>query len=280
MNQQSPNIETLEDSRQWRLYFRIGAKGFDALLFNPAPDQPMRCVSHKLAPEADLLPALEAFVYDNPLLLSDFGSVTVAVETPHFVLTPQSVKSGDMAHEILAESFPEGTIDGTAVNDVTNCLTATPINVTFQLEEKLLTFLRRTFHNPKIVHHLTPLLNYFASRRKEGNYARTYVQVSENSIDIIIFRESAVGLCNRFSYNDLDDAVYYILAARQSVGDLDPDKDEIYLCGDRNLRLQLTGRLEKFVKNILPVIFPPALFRKAREVMDAPFDLILMPICE
>ncbi|MDE6266101.1 MAG: DUF3822 family protein [Muribaculaceae bacterium] len=278
------NVSTapaLENPQSWSLFLRIGPSGFDALLHNPAPEQPMRGIRQGCPEGNDLLPALETFVYDNPLLLSDFRSVTILLETPRFTLIPNGVESPVMQRDILSLSLPGGVDPDERENVLTDEVKSVPVEIACLPEEKMLTFLRRTFHNPRIMNHLTPLLEYFGSRRKEGNHARTYVQMRERGLDIIIFRESTVGLCNTFTYSTMDDAAYLILAARQTVGDLDPDNDEIYLCGDLQQRLELGSRLGQFVKNILPVIFPPALFRKSRGVMDIPFDLILMPLlCE
>lgn len=239
----------------------------------------MRGISERRSEQPDMLPALEGFVYDNPLLLSDFGSVTVIIESSRFVLIPQGVTDENMTADVFRNSLPE-TENSADSELLTNNLPAAALSIAFQPGDKLLTFLRRTFHNPRIVHHLTPLLSYFATRRREGNHARTFVQVGADRLDVIIFRDAGVVLCNGFSYSTTDDAAYYILASRQLAGDLDPDNDEIYLCGDREKRQELSARLGEFVKNILPVIFPPALFRRGRDVMDMPFDLILMPLCE
>ncbi|MDE7153405.1 MAG: DUF3822 family protein [Muribaculaceae bacterium] len=276
---ESPIQHTIDQPQQWNLCLRIGPDSFDALLFNPNSDLPMRGFSRQLPPQSELLPALETFVYDNPLLLNDFGSVTILLDTPRFTLAPIGAISPEICSGILSESLPdeETTPTGDTFFDT---LSNPPLNIIFQPEEKLLTFLRRTFHNPKITHALRPLLTYFASRRKAGNHARTFVQIRQTSLDVIIFRENNLALCNRFIYSNISDAVYYILASRQAITDLDPDNDEIYICGDRDRRLELTPRLAEFIKNILPVIFPPALFRKARKIMQMPFDLLIMPLCE
>lgn len=280
MTQNSSQNTTIDNPGQWSLFLRVAPSGFDALLYNPAPEIPMRGIRHSLPQQTDLLPALETFVYDNPLLLSDFGQVTILLETPRFALIPRSVETDQMRRDIMAHSIMDGISSDEEDNILTDTLSQTPLTITYLPDEKTLTFLRRTFHNPRIHHHLTPTVDYFASRRKEGNHARTFVQIRDTSLDIIIFRESSVALCNTFTFSNINDAAYFILASRQSVGDLDPDNDEIYICGEREMRLELGGRLERFVKNILPVIFPPSLFRKSRNVMDMPFDLILMPLCE
>lgn len=276
---ESPNQNILAEPQQWNLCLRIGQDRFDALLCNPAPETPMQGISRPLPPQTDLLPALETFVYDNPVLLSDFSSVTILLETPRFTLAPVEAQSAELCRNILRESLPDST-PSTAGETFYDSLDTPPLNIIFEPEQKLLTFLRRTFHNPRLTHSLRPLIAYFASRRKAGNHARTFVHLQPASLDVVIFRENTAAICNRFSYSNIDDAVYYILASRQVVADLDPDNDEIYLCGDRERRLELAPRLGRFVKNIMPVIFPPALFRKARGVMAMPFDLLLLTLCE
>ena len=278
MNESPLTKEMLENPADWELCLRVSDTDVYALLHHHTGGGAMIGRSISIAPGNDPLPQLETFVYDNPLLLSDFRSVTVVVETSGFTLTPLSVKDEDVQRDVFQNSLPD--LAGKNFETVTNSLTNPPLNIVFAPSEKLLTFVRRTFHNPRIVSHLTPLLNYFALRRKEGNQARTFIQLRRQSLDVVIFQGNAPALCNRFEFSHVDDAVYYVLACRRSVGDLDPDNDEIYISGDLERRRDMSPLLGKFVKNILPVIFPPSLFRQAREVMDAPFDLILVPLCE
>ena len=59
---------------------------------------------------------------------------------------------------------------------------------------------------------------------------------------------------------------------------LDPLTDSILLSGDRDLREQLNQMLRAYHARVMPVIFPPEMFKAGREAMSAPFDLIVAPL--
>jgi hypothetical protein len=52
------------------------------------------------------------------------------------------------------------------------------------------------------------------------------------------------------------------------------------VCGDVALREQIMPELRRFVNYVMPVIFPSTMFRAGKEALNAPFELILLPLCE
>ena len=76
-----------------------------------------------------------------------------------------------------------------------------------------------------------------------------------------------------------DDAVYFALNAWTTYG-LDQLTDELQLAGDGDLRAAMTPALRKFVKFVMPVVYPAAAMRLGRNAMQAPLDLILLALCE
>lgn len=76
-----------------------------------------------------------------------------------------------------------------------------------------------------------------------------------------------------------DDALYYLMAALHTC-DLSPADVEIMLCGDNALRQKLTPMLRKFVGYVMPVVIPSAIFRAGKDALEAPFPLMLIPLCE
>ena len=86
-------------------------------------------------------------------------------------------------------------------------------------------------------------------------------------------------LANTFSFSDPMDAVYYILACRNRIG-LDPHNDELLLSGDASVREKILPMLRTYLARVMPMIFPPQMFKSGKDAMIAPFDLIVTPICE
>ena len=56
--------------------------------------------------------------------------------------------------------------------------------------------------------------------------------------------------------------------------------DEMHITGDKQTRNILLPELRQYVRNVMQVIFPADLLRLGNDVMAAPFDLIILPLCE
>ena len=83
-----------------------------------------------------------------------------------------------------------------------------------EIPRPLAGFLRRTFDNPPILHHLTPLCRYFHGKGRLGNSGRMYAHFHKGQVDIISFSRSTVAVANSYRYRDPMDAIYYIMACR------------------------------------------------------------------
>ena len=86
-------------------------------------------------------------------------------------------------------------------------------------------------------------------------------------------------MANTFHFKNPDDAVYYLLACRKNLG-LDPYNDDLSLAGDQSIREKLMPMLRSFIARVIPVIFPPQMFKAGKDAMLAPFDLIVTPLCD
>ncbi len=141
-----------------------------------------------------------------------------------------------------------------------------------EIPRPLAGFLRRTFDNPPILHHLTPLCRYFHGKGRLGNSGRMYAHFHKGQVDIISFSRSTVALANSYRYRDPMDAIYYIMACRNMAG-LDPMADELFLCGDTAVREETTPQLREYLAYVMPVIFPSAVFKTGKTHFQHLFTL-------
>lgn len=106
-----------------------------------------------------------------------------------------------------------------------------------------------------------------------------YVNLRRDAMDIIVLGNDSLRMANTFRFRDIMDAVYYIMACRDML-DLDPAGNELLIAGDEALRDEITPILRKFLGYVMPVV-PPAYVPKDDEQWGkAPFDLIILPLCE
>lgn len=267
--------ELISNPRLWRLALRIDATTLHVVLFCSVEDNSLIYREIPLDVTASSLQkAIEEAIYDNPLLLSDFARVDCVVETDKFTLIPSEIDDADLKERIFKETFT--TFDGTIIE---NNLNGLKTNILMGIDEDLVNFLRRTFNNPSILHHLTPLCTYFHRKSRLGNSGKMYAYLKKDSLDIITFGKDSLLLANTFSFSQPVDAIYYILACREMLH-LDAGSDEMLIAGDNTLREAITPTLREYLAYVMPVIFPSAMFKAGKESLNAPFDLIVLPLCE
>ena len=259
----------------WQLALRLSQRQMDVLLYSPMESNSLIYRSVELDAEVPTrLKAIEAAVYDNPLLLSDFRRVSVIVENREFMVIPPEVESDEERLTLMETAYP-----GFGGKLYCNELGATNASMILGLDGDVAGFLERTFFNVKIYSHLTPLCRYFVSAGKRANVCRVYANLRAGAVDIVIVDHGEVKLLNTMACREWMDSVYYILASYKTLN-LNAMKTELLICGSAEVREDVMPMLRNYVGSVMPVVFPSEMFKAGRDAMKAPFDLIVLPLCE
>ena len=269
------NKELIAEPRLWRLAMRIGIDALDVVLYSTIDDNSFIYRHIALSNEASQVKALEEIIYENPLLLSDFLRIDCVIDTNCYVVAPAEICSVEVQEKVLAASFPE-----VECQMIVNNITEQSANILMGVDEKLLNFLRRTFNNPRIHHYLSPLCRYFIHKSRRGNSTKIYAHLREKSMDLLVCADGMLRLANTFVYYEPIDAVYYVMACRQQLN-IDSEASEMYVLGNSARREEIVSMLREHITNVMPEVFPSEMFRVGgREAMQAPFELIVLPLCE
>ena len=267
--------DLIKNTHLWRLIMRIDDKKLHVVLFCSLEDNSLiyREIQFDGAAQS-LQKALEEAIYENPLLLSDFDRVDCIIETNKFTIIPSEIDNSDVKERIFKETFT--SFDGEIIE---NNLIGLNANILMGMQRDLLNFIRRTFNNPNIFHNLTPLCQFFHKKSRSGNAAKMYAHLHDNHLDLIAFDKDSLRLANSFKFRDPMDAVYYIIACRKMLN-LDDSNDEMLIAGNNTAREAITATLREYLAYVMPVIFPSEMFKAGKDAFNAPFDLIVLPICE
>lgn len=267
--------DLISDTRHWRMALRVGRGALHVILFSPVEENSL--IYRRIPLDANAatpLSAIEEAVYDNPLLLGDFDRIYCIVDTSHGFAIPSLDLTDDDAEDMMATAFPD--FDGPVI---VNDINARNARILFGIDRDIEGFLRRTFFNVSIFHHLTPLCRYFLGKHNRGNSRRMYANLRTDSLDLIVVDKGNLLMANTFSFTQPIDAVYYILACQQNLG-IDPMSNELMLSGDQAMREEITPVLREYIGYVMPVIFPSSMFKAGKDSMKAPFDLTVIPLCE
>lgn len=264
--------DSIESPELYRAIIKIAPRRIDAAVFSQRIDGSLTLTGDNTS---GTLKQYEDFIYENPLLLTPLRKTDVIIQTSRYLLIPSGIPS-DLYTTLIGEAFPES--DEKTV-PVVNALYGTEMSILFAVEENLFRFVNRAFSNPGIYSHLYTLLRFFSDRNRFGNGTRLFANLRPDSLDIAAVINGEIRFANTFSFKATEDAVYYILAVRQTLG-LTSDADSIMLCGDSAIKRKLIPELREFIPNVIPAIFPADLFRTGKEAIYADFDYIILPLCE
>ncbi|MCM1092493.1 MAG: DUF3822 family protein [Lachnospiraceae bacterium] len=277
MTQQPLDSSLIANPRLYNLILRVEPARLDVMIYNGDEEDSIIYRSIRLDTALSQIAALEETVYDNPVLLGDFNKITVIIATTEYAITPEwastdEILAGMVADKLLVNDDNETELLNIPMHD-------TGISVMLKPETRLTAFLRRTFNNPEILHHVVPLIRYFSKSDRLGTAGKIFVNLRNDSLDIISFSNNSPHLINTFRFRDKMDAVYYILACREQLKENGSDH-EILISGNSDIREEITPILRRYVGYVMPVIFPSTIFKAAKDTMKAPFDLIVLPLCE
>lgn len=260
----TPNID---EPRLWRLYMLIGRGGIDVMLFHSSDASGIELFTFPYdSDDGKLTHKVEEVVYANPWLVNDFGRVSVLVDTPHYRILPAE----------LADS--EGLIPAQG-EEVLRSQAGAVESMDFAVESSLAGFIRRTWPTATVEHRLAPLSRYFYSKSRIGTPGKMYAHVGDKTLDLIAYGRNGLLMLNTFEFVEPVDAVYYIMACRELLG-LDNINGELIIAGASDVRDTLTDTLRTYIAGVMPSIFPASIYGASRESADAPFPLIVMPLCE
>ncbi len=269
--------EEIPHPEMWRMSLRIDSDSVQYSIYSIVEDGSLKFQSLVLPKSGEsYLKRLETLIYDTPLLLKDYKSVDILINTSQFVIVPQDLATEESDFE-SAFRFLYPQFGGEVLHNNLKQCNATLV---FGVEKNVLAFIQRTFYQCSIRHTLSPLCQYFGKKSMLGNVSKLYVHVQGDQLDMCAFNRKGLALANSFKFRHINDAIFYILGV-WNVHGLDAMNDELQIVGDKELKKNLIPELRKFITFVMPAIFPSALFKLGNGAIDAPFDLIILPvICE
>lgn len=270
---------TIENPRLWRLCLEVAPGVLHAVMTSTVADSSLLYRRLPLDASLPLHQALEETVYANPDLLADFGHIDILVDTEAYTLIPEDV---GLEAGITGEITQIGH-NGLSVPAVAMDAAASGVKVVWAMPEDARQFLARTFRNVPVRHVMSLLLKYFGRTDGMSNRAKVFVHIGDGTprrVDIAAYDAGGrLAMATSKQWETDTDVLYYALASARIAG-FDVENDEMLLCGDGALRHAVTPLLSRYVRHVMPMIFPSAALRAGKEAFKAPFPLIILPLCE
>lgn len=269
----------LDNPRLWRMALELSPGVLHAVITSTVADSSLVYRRLPLDNSLPLHKALEEIVYATPELLADYGKIDILVDNESYTLVPEEISCDNAAIADMTQlckdedEEPVVEADGPVAG----------AKVVWAMPEKARQFLARTFRNAPVSHSMSMLLRYWSRKDDMSNRVKVFAYLTDGTprrIDLAAFDAGGhLVMATSKTWAADTDALYYILASARPAG-FDAATDELLLCGDSALRMALTPLLSRYVRHVMPLIFPSAAMRAGKEAFKAPFPLIILPLCE
>ncbi|MDE7442770.1 MAG: DUF3822 family protein [Muribaculaceae bacterium] len=273
--------DMIDDAQLWHLAMRIDHKTISVAVTSTVRDNSLIYREISLDTSvASWQASIEDAVYANPLLLSDFSRIDIAVDTEWFTVIPSEITDNALQQRITDTLFRDMNGENEPMLTLADPIAGTGATLLAVIPTGVENFLRRTFFNANIRHCVSVLAQYFHTREKLGNSGKLFVHIHPGSVTMIAFNHDSLAMANRLRTESTADAMYYIMAAREKLtesGDID---DQILVSGDSTLRDSIVPTLREYVPYVMPLFFPASLLKAGHEAINAPLELSVMHICE
>lgn len=266
--------DMIKEPRMWQLVMEPEASSLRVMAFSPIEHHALISVEIPYDKEISALKAFQEAVYSNPLLLADFRRVTLLLPRRRFMALPDLLDH-ESALKAFRTAFPEETEEGPC-EILAEPLPGMKAQILTEIPAEFLGFLQRTFNTPRISHTLAPQALYFKGRQRGRARGKMFVNLRGTRCDVIVLGDAAPLALNSFEIHDPMDAVYYVMACREGLG-ISP-MEEIILAGDPASRSAVAPCLRRFVRYVMPAIFPSVMFRAGRAALHTPFEMIAAPL--
>ena len=197
----------------------------------------------QVTPENLLLKIKDIFNTDTQLQ-NDFSSVLVIHQNNLSVLVPNRYFNEKELASYLNFNVKKLTIDYVAFDHL-KALESKNIYIPYV---NINNYLFQNFGEFEYKHHSTVLIEKLLNSK--NNIEKTmFVNVSKNSLDIVVLENNQLILFNTFSYNTKEDFIYYILFVAEQLN-LNVNEFSLYFTGKVNIEDAIYKITYKYIKNV------------------------------
>lgn len=190
--------------------------------------------------------SLNSLLQSHGFLKSEFHQTIISVRSPNYSLIPRSADDinnqdwFDLSNKLDKEN--EVLLEQNLVN-----LRST---VLFALDSDKERNLKFSFLNTIVIPHVAPLIEHAMNELRHSiSKTKMLVHISPEHLDVLIFRDEKLHLCNSFFQSGKEDIAYYVLYSAEVIG-IDPEKVILELSGNISIGDENWLMLSNYWKSI------------------------------
>lgn len=269
-----PSNFDMKQARKYILSLRLHPRGVSFTLHSVQEANDMFYHQIENTTNEDTLSHFKEFFFANEFLIQNFFRVNVINYSPQFTFVPSAIFEEKDKAEYFNFNFSESA-DTLLSQQIEN----NGISLIHNISSRWHEFVLRSFSEPKFVHHMASLMNYFHGREKMGHLHKLVINLNEDGMDVLCYARGKFVLGKHFVCAHSSDMLYYALFIWKQLK-LDQLADMIWLGGIHPEKEILIAELQKYVQHVYPLFPPEENKDAAATTQNIPLELITLSLCE
>lgn len=239
---------SLNNSKENKLSIQFNLDGFSFCIHNPSTKEDVYFSDYSfketLKTPEELLEKIKGIFKEDTILQKDFNEVQVIHQNNLNTLVPSSFFNENHLKTYLSTNIKTLATDFITFDEI-KTLSTHNVYIPYV---NINNYFFQHFGEFEYKHHTTA----FIEKIIKLNIAKEqtmFVNVSKNSLDILVIENNKILLANSFSYNSKEDFIYYILFVAEQLN-LDTNMFSLYFTGIITLESDIYKIAFNFIRNI------------------------------
>ena len=258
------NID-LTKSGQYKLSIRLSADGFSFSIHHPQQKDDFFFGNYPVNTSFSMTANLKKMIQSVEEMKPPYEQISILIDTHRFTPVPFELFEDEQTENLFCHNFYK--MDNEVI--LCNILGKSNIALLFGMDKHTCQLLEEQFPKARIFANVSPLIEDFSLKSREGNNRKLYAYFHPNKMNVFAFEKGKLLLVNTFHCKQTSDQVYYLLYVWQQLG-LNQEKDQLYLAGKPENQDELLVECNKFLRQI----------KLLSTEGNLPFDLQTLITCE
>ncbi|MFN4234868.1 MAG: DUF3822 family protein [Bacteroidia bacterium] len=197
------------------------------------------------AKEITFINLLEIIFEQNQLLKKPYKKISLGICNSLYTFVPTPLFDSKAAKKYLQLNCKLSENDEILYASMKN-LSAYCI---FALDKKIKSFFDYQFIGVKYFHQTQILSDVLLNNFKNKENRSVIINIRNNEFDTIIINNKQTELINTFQFTTADDLLFHLLYVFEQLS-INPDKQEVLICGELLKNSSIYERLEKYIRHV------------------------------
>lgn len=197
------------------------------------------------AKATNYLSFLEAIFEQNTFLNKPFKKVSISINNSLYTFVPSPLFDASSAEKYLELNCKISQNDEVQYASMKN----TNAYCIFAIDKKIKSFFNYQFTGAKYLHQSMVLSDAVLNNFKNKEQQSVIINIRKNDFDALIIKDKKTELINTFHYTNADDLLFHLLYVLEQLS-INPDKQEVLVCGEILKNSAVYERLVKYIRHV------------------------------